>query len=97
MIVNEVFMSLADGVGGWAAYGIDPSIFSNNLVENTLEVFNRNPFENSRNLRSVGTEAVSLTHDKGTSTLVLLALDPEESILHSSNIGDSGYLLMRKL
>lgn len=39
LFVNEVFMSLADGVGGWAQYGIDPSKFSNKLVENCLKMF----------------------------------------------------------
>lgn len=87
---------MADGVGGWAEYGVDPSIFSNKLVENCKFVFDQNPARNSRNLKQLGVNAVNLTREIGTSTLLLLALDPHHNILYTNYLGDSGYLIMRK-
>lgn len=41
--VNDVFISVADGVGGWGLRGFDPSLFSNKLVKNLLENFENKP------------------------------------------------------
>lgn len=43
-------MVVADGVGGWANRGIDPSLYSNKLVENSYIHFNENPSFHSQNL-----------------------------------------------
>lgn len=40
-------------------------------------------------------DAANITKEIGTSTLVLLALDPHDHLLHTNNLGDSGYLIMR--
>ena len=35
---NERSLGIADGVGGWNEYGIDPSLFSNELMKNALQI-----------------------------------------------------------
>ena len=41
-------------------------------------------------------EAAKITTETGSSTLVIASLDREAPVLYTSNIGDSGYLLLRK-
>ena len=41
-------------------------------------------------------EAVGMNREIGSSTCVLVSLDKEAPVLYTSNLGDSGYLLLRK-
>ena len=41
-------------------------------------------------------EAVAGVNDTGSSTCVLVQLDETEPILYTSNLGDSGYMILRK-
>ena len=41
-------------------------------------------------------EAVSENREIGSSTCVLATLDEEKPLLYTANMGDSGYLLLRK-
>lgn len=95
--VNDVFMVVADGVGGWANRGIDPSLYSNKLVDNCKTNFYSNPQYYSRNLKLLGNKSASSLYILGSSTLVMVALDPESLLLHTNNIGDSGYMILRKV
>jgi len=46
--------------------------------------------------RDLLTYAVSETRERGSSTAVICMLDSHNSKLHTVNLGDSGYLLLRK-
>lgn len=39
---------MADGVGGWKKYGIDPSKFSSRLMRNCADIVNEGSFEPNR-------------------------------------------------
>ena len=41
-------------------------------------------------------DAAAETKEMGSCTCVIVTLNREESILHTCNLGDSGYLLLRK-
>lgn len=104
-------IAVADGVGGWNKKGVDPALFSNELVKHFKEQYH--------NLRHIGShlklesldakptptkdislkellvESVKRTKSIGTSTFVSAMIDHEESVLYGLNLGDSGYLLLR--
>ena len=48
------------------------------------------------NPRLLCVEAAGQTKETGSSTCVIASLDKEAPILYTSNIGDSGYLIVRK-
>ncbi|CAF3451317.1 unnamed protein product [Rotaria socialis] len=96
------FLGVADGVGGWREYGVDPSLFSSSLmaackslVDNKL--LDLNPLT-LKELLSKGYK--QLLEDKqciiGSSTACIVALHREKSILHTANLGDSGFVVIRK-
>ena len=94
--VTESFIALADGVGGWAESGIDPAKYSRLLCKNIQGLimydggakFMCNP-------RQLCVEAAGMTKVTGSSTCVIASLDKEAPVLYTSNLGDSGYLLLR--
>ncbi len=38
--VNEKLLAVADGVGGWAAHGIDPGLYSKELCRHIDAIYN---------------------------------------------------------
>lgn len=95
-----IFLGVADGVGGWRSYGIDPGNFSSFLMktcERLVQCANFNP------QRPVNLLAYSycelLEHKKpilGSSTACVLILNRENSTVYTANIGDSGFIVVRK-
>ena len=65
---------VADGVGGWAAHKVDPGLFSKQLTKDIHELYKFNPL---RPLKDILIEAVQLNKNIGSSTAVLLKLDPK--------------------
>ena len=45
---NADVIGVADGVGGWRAYGVDPGLFSNNLMRNCERLVRAGFFTNSQ-------------------------------------------------
>lgn len=45
---DACLVCIADGVGGWAKKGIDPAIFSRNLCDQVLDIY-----ENLRHLKNI--------------------------------------------
>ena len=92
------FIALADGVGGWIESGIDPAKYSRSLCRNISNLIVLDELANKYmcNPRQLCVEAAQLTKETGSSTLVIASLDREAPILYTSNIGDSGYILLRK-
>eukprot|EP00758_Cryptobia_borreli_P009546 Tbor_TRINITY_DN5490_c0_g1::TRINITY_DN5490_c0_g1_i1::g.25301::m.25301/K17508/PTC7, PPTC7; protein phosphatase PTC7 len=91
---------MADGVGGWSSLGVDPSHFSNALMENAKlysethrkelnpEVIMENAFQKVKRDGHV---------KAGSSTAIIAALQQEGSktYLDVANVGDSGCLVIR--
>ena len=49
----------------------------------------------TRSLKAILCEAVSINKHMGSSTAVLLGLDPQTAIMRTTNLGDSGYMIFR--
>ncbi len=93
--VSPNVLAVADGVGGWAESGIDPAIFSKRLCKNIDELIIKSEsyiHEPKRLLM----DAVSANHETGSSTCVIVSLDKNKPLLNTANLGDSGYMLLRK-
>ena len=96
--ITDNILSLADGVGGWAESGIDPAKFSRELctnIDNLIagDVDGRLYVTNPKQLLI---DAVERTRETGSATCVIVSLDRDEPQLYTANLGDSGYLLLRK-
>lgn len=94
-------LGVADGVGGWRQYGIDSSVFSSSLMK-SCEAFvlqgGLKPPPSPVNIVKAGYE--ELTEQKapcfGSSTACIVVLDKKSKTLHSANLGDSGFVVIRK-
>nr|CAH7744820.1 unnamed protein product [Callosobruchus chinensis] len=93
-------LGVADGVGGWRAYGIDPGEFSLHLMrtcERMVKLGRFTPTNPSELLANSYYELMS--HKKailGSSTACVVILNKENSTLYTANIGDSGYMVVRR-
>ena len=94
--VTQQFIALADGVGGWAESGVDPAKYSRQLCKNIEALIMYDGERYMCNPRQLCVEAAETTREIGSSTCVIASIDREAPILYTANLGDSGYLLIRK-
>ena len=85
-------ITVADGVGGWADEGVDVAKYSKQLMRFISEGYSKMLIESPK---SVLTNAWRRTTETGSSTAVIAILDPQAKVLKTTNLGDSGYLLLR--
>lgn len=108
-----VYLCVADGVGSWRQYGVDPREYSHKLVENAQkviesdlthrELIRHSPFD--RDLDPVHPLDVIMdawnmtTSDAvvGSSTICVATLDKKLNQLSYSNLGDCGLMLVRHI
>lgn len=83
---------VADGVGGWAKKGIDPGEYARELMDNAVFAIEDQPI-GGVNPMAVLNEAFLNTEAQGSSTACILTL--KGNVLHSVNIGDNGFVLIR--
>ena len=89
-------IAVADGVGGWAESGIDPAIFSRKLCKNIDELFAKKQSEYIPSPKRLLIDAVTENKETGSSTCVIATLDKHHPQINTCNLGDSGYMLLRK-
>ncbi|KAK3737467.1 hypothetical protein QZH41_008353 [Actinostola sp. cb2023] len=95
-------MGVADGVGGWHQYGIDSSKFASSLMEGCrkfamdggLNVDVQSPIAILKSAFQEMTELKASVF--GSSTACIIVLDKNSKTLRSMNLGDSGFLIIRK-
>ncbi|KAH3887278.1 protein phosphatase PTC7 homolog [Dreissena polymorpha] len=92
-------IGIADGVGGWRNYGIDPSLFSSSLMQvcaRLVQCGHLKP-QNPADLIHRGYQELLATKLPliGGSTACVVALHKAENMLYTANLGDSGFLLIR--
>ncbi|XP_045476587.1 protein phosphatase PTC7 homolog [Harmonia axyridis] len=92
-------LGVADGVGGWRAYGIDPGEFSMHLMKTCERLIKLGRFTPSNPSELLARSYYELLHHKksilGSSTACVVVLNRENSTLYTANIGDSGYMVVR--
>ncbi|KAK4753471.1 hypothetical protein SAY87_022269 [Trapa incisa] len=89
---DEQAIGVADGVGGWADYGIDAGQYSRELMSNSVSAIQEEPRGSVDPFR-VLEKAYLSTKAKGSSTACIVALTEEG--LHAVNVGDSGFIVVR--
>jgi protein phosphatase PTC7 len=95
LAVKEGMICVADGVGGWNESGVDPSKFSRELCENITKGYNKNYHKYHNSPKNLFTDAVKNTTSIGSSTFCMAVLDIEKNLIHTVNLGDSGYMIIR--
>lgn len=100
---SDTMIAVADGVGGWADSGVDPALYSRRLWLNIKEKYLKDREKGIdavhttlNDPKELLTRAVEDTRERGSSTAVIWMLDTQKNYLHTANLGDSGYLLLRK-
>ncbi|XP_014819755.1 PREDICTED: protein phosphatase PTC7 homolog isoform X1 [Calidris pugnax] len=100
--LSLVFCSLlgvADGVGGWRDYGVDPSQFSGTLMRTCERLVKEGRFVPSNPVGILTAGYCELLQNKvpllGSSTACIVVLDRTSHRLHTANLGDSGFLVVR--
>lgn len=103
------YFGVADGVGSWRGYGVDPREFSHKLMEECenvlLEACHKAPREGKRSKRVVAPsdileqayERVKKENIVGSATACVAFFDNTRHQLHFSNLGDSGIIVLRHI
>ena len=90
---------MADGVGGWRQYGVDPGTFSDALMRACERVATAGAFRPHLPAQLLARAYSELMDSKepivGSSTACVVVFSRETGYLHAANIGDSGFLLVR--
>jgi serine/threonine protein phosphatase PrpC len=96
---------VADGVGGWHEYGIDPSKFSFNLMKTCKRLVEQQEADFQVNAKTplnlLEQSYQTLLEDKnnsylvGSSTACILLFHHDTNLLHTCNLGDSGFVIVR--
>ncbi|XP_078477915.1 protein phosphatase PTC7 homolog [Lampetra planeri] len=116
-------LGVADGVGGWRDYGVDPSQFSGTLMKTCERLVKEGRFVPSHPVGVLTTSYYELLQNKvpllayfsgpdespegcgcmwsacssgsGFPTVFQMLLDRQSHRLHTANLGDSGFLVVR--
>jgi len=94
---SDSLIAIADGVGGWAAFNIDPALYSKELCKNIEQLHSKNPKNYEKNPKKLIEDSAEKTMSIGSSTCLILSMNEMNPILYSSYIGDSGFLILRKI
>nr|CAD7453932.1 unnamed protein product [Timema tahoe] len=93
-------IGVADGVGGWRNYGIDPGEFSNFLMRTCERLVSCGRFVPTEPAGLLARSYYELLESKqpilGSSTACVMVLNAETRTAYAANIGDSGFVLVRK-
>lgn len=97
---NADVLGVADGVGGWRSYGIDPGEFSSFLMKTCERLVHCVNFNPQRPVNLLAYSYCELMEQKkpilGSSTACVLVLNRENSTVYTANIGDSGFMVVRQ-
>ncbi|KAL7414575.1 phosphatase 2C-like domain-containing protein [Mrakia frigida] len=97
-------LAVADGVGGWADSGVDPSVFSQALMYYSYKA-SAPPSSDSTQPRLRPSQIMQKGYDAvleenevkaGSATACVIQMSPHTGLLQSANLGDSGYAVIRK-
>lgn len=110
-ILRDVtYFGVADGVGSWRQYGVDPRLFSHKLMEECenilIEACHRDKDLGDGKFRRVipPGDILAQAHERvkaekiiGSSTACVALFDCVRHQLHFSNLGDSGIIVLRHI
>ena len=86
-------------MGGWRAYGVDPGLFSMNLMKSCERLVKAGYFVNDQPAKLLKSGFLEMQQSKrpiiGSSTACVAILNHADGKLYTANIGDSGFLVFR--
>ncbi len=94
----KTFFGVADGVGGWNRQGINPKIFTSELMTLIRSQFSLNPTQSITQTVSKAFSQLQQTKPNirhGSCTLCLVSFDSIQHTCSTYNLGDSGYCVCR--
>lgn len=107
---DMVYMGVADGVGSWRQYGVDPREFSHLLMKECRNILLEAATDARRggdtifNRAVTPSEILSQAYERvkaedviGSSTACIALFDGVRHQLHFSNLGDSGIIVLRHI
>ncbi|CAH8511270.1 unnamed protein product [Schistosoma rodhaini] len=93
-------LGVADGVGGWRSYGVDPGRFSRAVMKNCERVVNSGRFIPDKLEVLIAQCYEDVLNSKelilGSATLCIVSLQRNEHRVYGASLGDSGYLVIRE-
>eukprot|EP00095_Tigriopus_kingsejongensis_P002543 maker-scaffold344_size201325-snap-gene-1.25 protein:Tk02543 transcript:maker-scaffold344_size201325-snap-gene-1.25-mRNA-1 annotation:"phosphatase ptc7 homolog" len=93
-------IGVADGVGGWRQYGVDPGLFSSHLMKNCERLVKAGYLSSNQpaKLLAQGFREMKECRKQimGSSTACVCMLSHADRKLYTANIGDSGFLVVRR-
>ena len=87
---------VADGVGAWIEHGIDAGEYSRALVKYLKRACERRRIQDPLEMLKFAYHKVTDDDIDGSTTICLVSLDPATGVVRASNLGDSGFLVIRE-
>ena len=108
---DMIYLGVADGVGSWRQYGVDPREFSHllmkecrNILQEAASDARRNRGHDKFNRAIAPSEVLAQAYERvkaedviGSSTACIALFDGIRHQLHFSNLGDSGIIVLRHI
>mmetsp|Transcript_12041 Transcript_12041/g.17652 ORF Transcript_12041/g.17652 Transcript_12041/m.17652 type:complete len:622 (-) Transcript_12041:419-2284(-) len=105
---DVVYAGVADGVGSWREYGVDPRLFSHKLMEECSNILQEASVskKGGEKFRRIITpsEIIAQAHERvkaqniiGSTTACVALFDKKRHQLHFSNLGDCGLIVLRHI
>ncbi|XP_069135215.1 protein phosphatase PTC7 homolog isoform X3 [Argopecten irradians] len=92
-------LGVADGVGGWRNYGVDPSTFPETLMTTCERMVKEGRFNPRTPEKIIQASYEEIQQQKlpliGSSTACIVSLHREDHTVYTANLGDSGFLIIR--
>lgn len=94
---GDYCIGVADGVGGWAEVGVDPGLYSRELMHHAVTILDSLPDHEESVHPGIPQLVLEGAHAKtkarGSCTACIVCL--HEGKAHASNLGDSGFMIAR--
>ncbi|CAN6290373.1 unnamed protein product [Urochloa humidicola] len=92
-IACDGWFGVADGVGQWSFEGINAGLYARELMDGCKKVVTETRGAPGMRTEEVLAKAADEARSPGSSTVLVAHFDGQ--VLHASNIGDSGFLVIR--
>ncbi|CAF2899528.1 unnamed protein product [Rotaria sp. Silwood2] len=94
---QQNFIGISDGAGGNSMYGFDPRLFSESLMRHCSDLAHSGKYSTTEPKRLLchAFDRVQIENCFGSATACVVGIDCGTGQLHSVNIGDSGYVVVR--
>ncbi|KAF8009917.1 hypothetical protein BT93_J0787 [Corymbia citriodora subsp. variegata] len=92
-IANRSWLGVADGVGKWSMEGTNAGLFAEGLMDNCREIVSASMSNALTDPVDVIIRGAAATQSIGLSTVLVACFDGQ--VLHTANIGNSGFIIIR--